>query len=379
VLIAGVTFYLSNFWLNGTLNNERKLGNELKSPPDSLYTWKIASEAPFKYRALHRIIVAGTYHLVEGKVQNQNRAFFIIYKLEAFVFHCFAILLFYYFLVKINLSETALAGAILFAFLPPLLFAYNMPIHTREDTLAYCLLILGLSAIINNSVSQIILLTILGVLCRETLLLIPFVNLFYNKKQGIAARLLIACMAFGVFICIRLYYGIEKYDYWEGLRWNSNNIEQIVSFGYASFGFLWVIFLWSFANKKPEASTNQVIHQSRIPVFFLVVLTTFVGGIFNEIRLLYLLAPWIIPIALQFYSNHKLEIVSTLKSKRFQTYAILLLMIMTVATAYAQSIVAKHFVSKFEIPYAMWIGVFAFQVYAGLLCLPYFYQITKQS
>jgi hypothetical protein len=376
LVIAGASFSFSNFWLSGTLSSKYKLGAELKSPPDSLYKWTIATQAPFKYRALHRAIVSSTYNLVKGKSEN-NDTFLFIYRSEAFIFHCLGILLFYFFLIKINLSDTALVGAIVFALLPPLLLAYNMPVHTREDTLAYCFLILGLLAIIKNSSFQILLVAFLGVICRETLLLIPFVNLFYNNKQGIFTRLFIASFAFITFIGLRFYLGIERYDYWEGLRWNLNNIEQIITFGFLSFGFLWIIFIWSFFDKNNTTYSDTIIYRSRVPVFLLVIATTLIGGIFNEIRLLYLLAPWVISVGLQFYKSHRVAIVSSIKTRGFQIYGCVLFILFAVGTAYIQSIVAKNFTSKYDISYSTWIVVLSVQGYLSILCIPYFFRVIK--
>ncbi len=378
LLISGITFCISNFVLDGTLNKTTNLSGELKSPPDSLYQWKIADEPPFKYRVLHKLIVSGTYHLVSG-LQDNNVAFFIIYKIETFLLHFLAILAFYYFLTQINLSEYALVGAILFAILPPLFLAYNVPVHTREDTLAYCILILGLLSIIKNNVFLILLFAVLGVLCRETLMLLPFVNLFFNRNQNIYARLLISACSFGVFFIIRWYYGMEKYNYWEGLHWNISNLEQVIGFGYITFSFLWIPFFFSLIRKKIHAQRQELIYKSSLAVLLLIIITTFIGGIFNEIRILYLLAPWVIPIGLSHYKEHRAEIISELISKKFQLYACVILLFMIASTSYVLSIVQNYLNSQHDIPYTTWIITAAFQLYLGFLCLPYFYKLVKKE
>lgn len=379
MLLSGATFSVSNFLLNGSMNKTVNLSGELKSPPDSLYQWRIAEEPPFRYRVLHRIIVSTTYHLFRGQEDN-NSIFFLIYKMEAFLFHTLAILLFYFFLIQINLSEYAFIGAVLFTLLPPLSLAYNVPVHTREDALAYCILILGLLSIIKNKAFQILLFAIAGVLCRETLLLIPFVNLFFNKSQYIYTRLAIAAVTFAVFVGLRLYYGIEKYNYWEGFDWNTNNLEQVIGFAYLTFGFLWFPFFISFIEKKEDGILpRQLIYRSSLSVFLLVVFTTFLGGIFNEIRILYLLAPWVISIGLFYLNEHKVEVTSKLKSRNFQLYASLLLMAIIAITIYGLAIVNKYFTSNYDIPYSTWIITLSIQSYLGLLCLPYFYNAIYQK
>ncbi len=378
LLLAGITFSVSNFLLNGSLNEPRNLGGELKSPADSLYLWNISKEPPFKYRVLHKVLVHGSYKVTVGE-KNDNEIFFVAYRCGAFLLHSLAILAFYFLLVQINLKETAFAGAVLFALMPPLLLAYNVPVHTREDTLAYFLLIVGLLSIIKNNTPLILLVAVLGVLCRETLLILPFVNLFFNKNQNIYLRLIISAIPFGVFLLVRLYFGAETYDYWEGLTWNRNNMAQVIGFGYITFGFLWIPFFLRFLGKRSNFAFNTVIYDSAPSVFFLVATTTFIGGIFNEIRILYLLFPWVIIIGLHYYTENKIEIVEHITSKKFKIYAGVTALIMLAITTYAVKLISREFTSQYDIPYLTWAIVASVQVYLGIICLPYFYTKLKAT
>jgi hypothetical protein len=370
ILIGTASFSISNFLLNGSLNNTQNLSGELKSPPDSLYLWKIANEPPFKYRVLHKTIVSTTYKLIAGHRDN-NETFFLVYKLMSFFFHVAAIIAFYFFLAQSGLMANAFLGALLFSIMPPLMLAYNVPVHTREDTLAYILLTLGLLSIIRNKVGPIITLAILGILCRETLLLLPFVNLFFNYRQSIFMRLFIAAVSAGMFLLLRLYFGMEYYNHWEGLQWNIRNLDQVLGFGFISFGFLWLPFFISFVERDSKIA-NQLIYDSRLSVLFLIILTTFIGGIFNEIRILYFLAPWVISIALNHYCENKIEILLTIQTKRFQLYAISIFIIIAAATAYAVLKVRNYVSSKYDIPFETWIIATTIQLYLALASIPYF-------
>ncbi len=375
LLLSALTFSVSNFLLNGSLKDEKRLGVELKSHPDSLYTWKISEEAPFKYRVLHKAVVKSIYLIIKGQYDD-NKIFFRTYQFTGFVLQSLAIILFYFFLIQINLEENAWLGTLLFALMPPLLFAYNLPVHTREDTLAYTLLILGLLSIVKNNTLFIILFAIVGVLCRETLLLIPFVNLFFNKNQNIYLRLFISAIAFGVFLLIRLYFGLEVYNYWEGLIWNKKNLPQVIGFGYITFGFLWIPFFYFF-KKRVNPTFNHLIYNSAPSVFLLVIITTFVGGIFNEIRILYLLFPWVITSGLFYYTEHKFELLELVKSKEFKLSAFAWAVILFAITFYAFNLVSRSFKSQYDIPYLTWLIVASLQVYLGIVLLPYFYSKIK--
>jgi hypothetical protein len=276
------------------------------------------------------------------------------------------------------MAHFAFAGAAIFAILPPLLMAYNVPLHTREDTLGYIILIAGLIAIIKNDTASIILTTLIGVLCRETLLLLPFINLFFNKKQNLWIRVLVVILGFGVFLLIRIISGITKYDYWEGLNWNLSNIEQVVGFGYITFGFLWLPFFLSFKKRVQSSPDTTIITQSGLSVFILVIVTTFMGGIFNEIRLLYLLSPWVIITSLLYYLENKNEIKSILRLKWYRIFLITI-------SLFAISALVILFIcalqlkvsSKYDIPYKSWITIGLIQAYLGIATLPIGFKIYR--
>lgn len=379
VILAGSTFFASNTFLNGSLTNPFHLSGELKSPKDSTYLWKIGNEPPFQYRILHRAAITPIYKLVSGE-QDNNQTFFLTYKIGALFFHLLAVLIFYFFLVQINLSEMALSGAILFALLPPLAAAYNLPVHTREDTMAYSLLILGLLAIMKNKVPLIFLFAILGVLCRETLLLIPFVNLFFNKRQNLFLRLFISSIAFGTFLLVRWHFGLPSYDYWEGLRWNVANVDQVIGFSFITFGFLWLPFFLSFLRTKEVTRTIPIITPSGPSVFVLVVATTFLGGIFNEIRLLYLLSPWVIVATLSYYLKNEKEIKLRFFSKRYLAFASIALLVAIVLGGFALSNATRLVgTSQYDIPFALWIVLTILQVYLSSITVPLLFKISQST
>lgn len=379
VLLAGCTLLISNVFLNGSLNNPVNLSGELKSPPDSLYQWNIGTEAPFKYRVLQRAIVISTYKLIIGR-NDSNSTFFLIYQAYAVLFHILSILLFRYFLIKISMAEVALAGSILFALLPPLFMAYNTPVHTREDTLAYSLLIIGLLAIIQNNTFSILAASLLGILCRETLLLLAFVNLFFNKKQSLWVRLAIALACFGLFFLIRISYGIENYNHLEGFNWNLQNLEQVIGFGYIAFGFLWIPFFLSFIKSKQPSTVSSILTSSGPSVFVLVITTTFMGGIFNEIRLLYLLAPWVIVAALTYYLKNKEDIKLLFRTKGFLLFMFISLAFVLILIVFAFSNIHDLVdTSQYDIPYKPWIVIALTQAYLGMVSLPFFLKSLKKG
>jgi hypothetical protein len=382
IFISGVSFYLSNNLLDGTLKNGTNLAGELKSPQDSLYVWNIGNEAPFKYRVLHRAIVFGTYSMLRAD-SDSNLLFFTIYRTYALIAHAGAVVMFYFFIGMTDLKDLRLFGALLFALLPPMLLAYNVPVHTREDTLAYCLLLAGVISVIKNKPLFVLLISLAGVLSRETLLILPVVYLFFQHKQQLSVRLGILAATAAVFAFLRFYIGLNKYDHTEGLRWNISHPDQVLGFLFISFGFLWFPFflnLFIRKNNTIRSTDLDILHRSAPTALVLILTTTFLGGIFNEIRLLYLLSPWIIVLALFQYKNTMLAIHERVISKPFIFFIIFLALIVASLTA----VLMKNYesfipASRFGISYGKWIIVTCIQAFLTLLTAPLFILSIKRE
>jgi hypothetical protein len=377
IVVSCITFFVSNNLLDGTLKNTGNLSGEIKSPPDSLYRWNIRNEAPFKYRILHRIIVSGSYQALSQQRDN-NLLFFKVYQTYAWLFHTGAILLFYYFLLLLGLKNYSLAGAILFALLPPMLLAYNVPVHTREDTLAYCILLAGLIAILKNQLGWVLILSVIGVLCRETLLFIPLIYLLYDRQQKLLMRVFVIVVSLASFGFLRWYFGLNPYDFAEGFNWNVRHPDQVIGFLYISFGFLWVPFIISLLRNTEKPASIQFIHRSGWGALAIILVTTFLGGIFNEIRLLYLLAPWIITLSLNYCNEIKDDFNAIFSSKKYLVFVgvsgVITVGICLLILAYQESFLHS---SKYGISYPKWIIATCVQVFLTIITCPLFVWLRK--
>lgn len=373
-LLSTGIFLLGNSYFNGSLHNRFNLSGELKSPPDALYEWNIGTQAPFKYRLLHRTLILGTYHLVAE--EDNNHLFFRLYQVYSLIFQAGAVIVFYLLLRLLRFQKLALWGAALFAVMPPMLMAYSVPVHTREDMLAYALLCAGLIFMIRNNLPGMVIIFLLGVFCRETLLLLPLVNLLFNRRQAMPVRILIFAASMAVFVAIRFLLGAEDYDVWEGLKWNLAHLPQVAGFTFISFGFLWLpFFFWIFTPRDPNNDT-AVIHQSSVMVLMVILGTTFLGGIFNEIRLLYLMAPWVIAGALAFYRS-KEPVVMRLLTRSYLLFSLLLLLVFAAGTALLLQQLDKIIPpSEHNISYGSWAVITAVQLYLTGVTLPVFFKTS---
>jgi hypothetical protein len=381
-IISGSLFFISNYNLRGYLRSEITLAKEVKTPVDSIHQYRIASEAPFKYRLLFPSIVKVSHELTNG---NTPKGFFLIYTLWSLIFFVTASCAFYWLLLNCGFTASmSFAGSCVFLLLPPMLLAYTLPVHTREDTLAYTLLFFGLVFLIRNQRLPFVLITLLGVLCRETLLILPLMHLFFKSEVSRKERMIIFALPLLLWFSVRAWFGRDTYDMWLGLRWNLDNMEQVIGFLFISFSFCWVPFVARLSTRNVNGENKYAaigfFHRSAWFALTVIVLTTFVGGIYNEIRLLYLLSPWVIVLAIDFLSERQMRIIAITKHKSYWIFSIASLafcgIILYVFLHYQERIIVP---GKFAVPYHIWIISSVCYIFILLLFLPITLQPSQKK
>lgn len=380
--IAAACFLLSGFILNGYLVTKEKVGTELFSPPEAVYSWKQSEISPFKYRILFSSLVKGTYKLLASK-PNEN-LFYAVYVMWSGITYISAVLAFYYLLLSINFSiKLSFWGGILFLLNPAVIFAFTLPVHTKEDLLGYTILSLALVSIIKRKFLLVLIFTILGVLCRETLLLIPFLYFFFTKETFLY-RFLIVGVGFTTLILIRYYMGIEKYDILElGYVYNISNLKESIGFLFLVFNFMWMPFIYesllsTFKKREIEQTEIFLFGKSGFWVLILVLLTTLFGGRFNEIRLLFIMFPWVIILTLYFVRQNKALIIKALKHRKFPLFAMFTIGIMITVT-YLIIINSSVFFppTPYFVPYNQWVIITSIYITITVLLIPSFINVLS--
>jgi hypothetical protein len=360
-LIASIIFYFSNENLRGYLKCDACLGKEIQSHQDSLYQYKLSNKAPFKYRILFPVIVK-TSHKIFFKADN-SLGFYYTYKFWSWFFYiCAACLVFKLMHIASFNDWLCFTGAVIFVLLPPMLMAYTLPVHTREDPLAYTILLLGLISLVQDKKWLFVLISIAGALCRETLLLLPMLYFFFSDDKNIVRRLTIPALPCFVWLTLRLAMGQGEYDIWEGFNWNNNNPEQVIGFLFVTFNVLWLAFVFHLAEYKKKLQSNNKIrvffYRSSILTVLVILSTTYFGGIYNEIRLLYLLAPWMILIGLDFLEQYGVEMKNIMATTRYLVFiffaTVLCAVVMFFTFKYQDVLIVP---GKYAVPYHLWIIV----------------------
>jgi len=374
IIISTVVFHGSTVILRSNLYSPYFLSKELKTTEETLYEWNRSNEAPFKYRILFKNIVEIVWKVASP--DRTNQAFFYAYKASNNIFYVSTILLFFILLVRIDLNPNeAFIGSLILMSLPPFLMAFSPPVHTREDMLGYTILLVGIFCIINKQGWWLLPISVLGVLCRETLLILPLLYVFYGTDKSFIVRVSILSASLITFILVRLLIGYEYYNPFEGMQWNIANPEQVIGFLFLTFGFLWLPFLNKIFTLRSYVN-NQFISKSSRLALIIIITTTFIGGIFNEIRLAFLLFPW---VALESYSymvTHMSVIEKTFKKKSYQTYLLIVIIIFLPAALYFY-LNYQDFItpSKFSISMENWIILTLFNLLLMAIFAPIFIRI----
>ncbi len=170
---------------NGALATPGVLLAELHAAPaspDLDRPWEMGEELPYRYRPLYRFLVLSVYAHLEPRPE----VFYGLFVTAGALSLLLALVFFDWLLRELGYSsKQALIGMALFGLGFPVLFAYDMPIHTREDFLGYAWITVTLVAVARDRPWLVALLGAIGAGIRETCLLgvLPFFLVSKRKPQ----------------------------------------------------------------------------------------------------------------------------------------------------------------------------------------------------
>jgi hypothetical protein len=173
------------------------------------------------------------------------------------------------------------------------------------DPLSYVFILLGLAAIASNKTKLLYVSVFVGMLAKETILLVVGVYFVYNWLKfnlyiSIRKTLSVGFVAIIPYFAVRFWYGFESYyttsifiDTIRSIieRINSNASHYLGKI-YSIFGSLWLIFF--LAIKTMKRKIHKTLAIAFIPILLQIVIGT------GTARLLFLAFPVIIPIAMSY-------------------------------------------------------------------------------
>jgi hypothetical protein len=298
VLLISVFFL--NCAFDGSIASPLHLARELESPRSAPQDWILQTQIPMKYRALFSWIVRGTWMSV---LPNSGaNGFYATYLFWSFVFFYAAVIALYYWLRMLDFDKLlSFLGCILFLGSPPVTLAYVWPVHTREDPLAYLLVIIGIIAVFRSEVTMLVIISMLGGLTRETTLIVPFVYLFYTR-ESFYKKFLVFLLSVSSVIGIRVLLGYQPYNPLHGGIYNFGHLPETIIFLFLTYGVLWIPSLTTMYNKwKKRASFShywRILVSSTPACLGLILGTNLIFARVSEIRISFLSFPWIIPMCL---------------------------------------------------------------------------------
>ncbi|MGM0581501.1 MAG: hypothetical protein ACQETL_12515 [Bacteroidota bacterium] len=354
-VLSTALFLLNQYAFDGYIQNKKTLAKELQSTSTSLSDWELSKKPPFKYRMLFPLVVETVSKIIPGDA-SENHKFYWSYWVLSWLFFISTSCMFYLVLLKVLQSEfMALLGVFLHLSMAPIFFAYTLPVHTREDQMGFLFLLSAIYFLYNKNYVLYLIIACFGVLVRETLLLLPFFILLFAKLPLIR-KLILSAVPLMIWLTYRLLIGTEEYNFWQGLDWNLSNPVQLLFFSFLTFSYLWPHLFFSYKIKQDQYDVIGLFSNKAVFLAVSIIfLTTFFFGIFNEIRLLYLIFPWVIISSLRVIEMHKEVWIHFLKNN-YVLIAIILMILLVIILVPSISEISQKALgnNKYGVPYGLW-------------------------
>jgi hypothetical protein len=269
------------------------------SESGEIQEWKISEWPSMKYRILFKGLIIGTAKILGGEIS--DLAFYRIYIGWCFILTLLTLVTLYYFLGILGFSHPyRFFGGFLFLFSFPVLFAYNYPVFTREDTLAFLLVTLGLVFLVKRQLIIAGLIAALAILARETGIILA-IAIFFGSSARPLNRLMAILPAIAAFFAVRLIVGYESYNIFAGFFRNLQLPLESLFFLFICFGFLWLSALagWNGLRKSTLTGQGQKIIARSFPWVLTAILAAAIAfSILRENRVTFIIFPWMIALTL---------------------------------------------------------------------------------
>lgn len=320
LLALSLAIFAFNGFVGTTISSPQHLALDLASPPDAPQNWDIQNWTAVRYRALFRFIVRGSWSLVFAP--DDAGSFYTVFVAWSFLFFGGAVVAFYLLLRALAFdARTSFVGGLLFLSAAPVLLMYKYPVATREDVLAYFLLTVGLLAALRAHAVWVTLIAIAATLTRETTLILPLAYCIgvpdtWRKKIAVLAIPLLA------YLGLRILWGNQSHDLLESARNTLAKPWETLAFLFLVFGALWLPY-WLGLGERWRARTHATHAGWRMltlsgPLVFLAVMgATLLISRAREMRIAFILFPWAIPFALDWFVTRRAQIKTWLVRWQF--------------------------------------------------------------
>ncbi len=361
LLLLLVIVFAFNILAGTSITSPQHLAVDLASPPDSPQDWEIQSWPVVKYRALFRLIVRGSWQLFFAA--NDAWAFYIVFVAWSFFFFYCALVTLYFYLRLLDFDRMAsLLGGLLFLASPPVLLAYKYPVYTREDPLAYFLVLLGLVAIFKHKPLLVSLIAAAAALTRETTMIVPLA-FFLGSGESLRKRILVFVPPFVALVGLRFLWGLVVGNSFESSILDYLKPLETISFLFCVFGALWVPYLLAWRDRWQKGDFPnyawRVLTLSGTLVLAAVMIATLTIARAREVRISFILFPWAIPFALDWLRTNAAFLRTQAGSQAFWVSALSIMASLSAIVLYLHLTNAewmKYYLADFKNGYWLFLG-----------------------
>lgn len=317
-------------WVNvggyGVLTWPSTLAAELHSTPEEPLSWAQGAEAPYCYRWLFRALVLGACRVLGVST---SEGFYEVFVAASALSLGLAVFLLERFLRATGASVArARLGGLLFLASFPVLFAYDLPVHTREDPLAYALVSLQLWLVALERPLALALAGVVAANVRETttLGLLPFV---FVGSRPLSHRLAAVAPAFAAVALVHVLRAppTAAHGYLlEGVTQNLREPTEALLYLGASLGSLWLLAGLRLAEKRAsgELSGPWGWRASGLALG-LAVLANALLGMLRECRIVFVAAPFAVKLSLEYLGSERFREVARARAAWLALAAVLVL------------------------------------------------------
>lgn len=293
----------------GALSSPHDLAVELHATPDAPGAWPLGAIVPYRYRWVFRALV-----LSAGAVSPMKDAlgFYLVFVALSALSLLLACVLFDVLLRRLGFTERqALVGVVLYLAGFPIAFAYDMPIHTREDLLENAVFVLALLAVLADRPVATVLATVLAANVREMGLLAAVPFWFSSRRPaGVRAGVVAAATAGALLVTSTRELAPRIPWFLDRTAWKPEGYQTTLDaplegalYVFVCFGALWFAALAGAVSSSRDLRKDRhdLLHWRPALLCTLLALVSSVAlGQVREVRTVYLAFPWVIGLALEY-------------------------------------------------------------------------------
>ena len=202
-------------------------------------------------------------------------------------------------------EKQALLGVVLYLVGFPIVFAYDMPIHTREDLLENACFLLALLAVLADRPVATVLATFLAANVREMGLLAALPYWFTSKRSPAVRAGVIGAATLGALLVTSVRELAPRVPWFlDRTAWHPEGYQTTLAaplegalYVFVCFGALWFAAFFGAARRKDP---RDLLHwKPALVCVFLALASSIALGQVREVRTVYLAFPWVIGLALE--------------------------------------------------------------------------------